>query len=58
MLRKRVNKVTYTRILFFSAFINNQCYMQNVSSEKVSTKKKLSHILDISVRNILHKTNG
>ena len=32
--------------------------MQNVSSEKVSTKKKLSHILDISVRNILHKTNG
>ena len=34
----RVNKATYTRTLFSSAFINNQCYMRNVLSEKVSTK--------------------
>ena len=58
MLRQRVNQATYTRILFFSAFINNQCYMRNVLSEKVSTKKNLSHILDISVRNISHETNS
>ena len=33
-----VNKATYTRTLFSSAFINKQYYMRNVSSGKVSTK--------------------
>ena len=33
-----VNKAIYTRNLFSAAFINNQYYMQNVSSEKVSAK--------------------
>ena len=33
-----VNKATYTRTLFSSAFINNQYYIRNVLSENVSTK--------------------
>ena len=33
-----VNKATYTRTLFTSAVINNQYYMRNVSSEKVSAQ--------------------